>query len=193
MRFKKYPIIITIFIFGFIIHNIPIKQYIKAFKTTLPPQIILVLGGDVNREFIGANLAKILNLPLIISGGSNPEYAKWSIEKIGLNSNQFFLDYRAIDTLTNFTSLVTELRSKEITHVLLITSWDHMDRASKVGNIIAGSRGIKLTKISIPCEPNCKTEGHKKQFGDVIRAIIWVTTGKDLKTYTVNKLGTKVN
>ena len=193
MRFNNYQILLTVFLFGLVIHKIPIQQYIKSFKTNSPPQIILVLGGDVNREFIGANLAKILNLPLVISGGSNPEYANWNIEKIGLNSNQFFLDYRAKDTLTNFTSLVDEFHYKEINHILLITSSDHMERASNVGNIIAGSRGIKLTKLSIPCEPSCKTESQNKQIGDLIRAIIWVISGHDLKSYTVHKFPSIIN
>ena len=193
MKLNKYHIIFSVFLFSLTLKIIPIEGYIKSLKTKAPPEIILVLGGDINREFIGANLAKILNLPLVVSGGSNPEYANWSIEKIGLKSNQFFLDYRAKDTLTNFTSLVDEFHLKGINHALLITSYDHMKRASNVGNIIAGSRGIKLTKIPVPCEPSCKKEGQKKQIGDIIRAIAWVITGQDLKSFGFNKFTNRIN
>tara|TARA_Y100001968_G_scaffold192167_1_gene176059 strand:+ start:339 stop:920 length:582 start_codon:yes stop_codon:yes gene_type:complete len=193
MKLNKYHIIFSVFLFSLTLKIIPIEGYIKSLKTKAPPEIILVLGGDINREFIGANLAKILNLPLVVSGGSNPEYANWSIEKIGLKSNQFFLDYRAKDTLTNFTSLVDEFHLKGISHALLITSHDHMRRASNIGNIIAGSRGIKLTKIPIPCEPRCQEESKKKQIGDIIRAITWVITGQDLKSFRFNKFTNKIN
>ena len=38
-----------------------------------PPQMILVLGGDVARERVAADLARRDGLPVLVSGGSNPE------------------------------------------------------------------------------------------------------------------------
>tara|TARA_Y100001968_G_C19319736_1_gene698578 strand:- start:351 stop:926 length:576 start_codon:yes stop_codon:yes gene_type:complete len=181
MNKLKYKAIIFSIIFILLANLENIKSYINSFLNKDSPQLVLVLGGDLDREYTGANLAKILNLPLIISGGSNPEYANWAIRKIGLNQDQFQLDYRAKDTLTNFTSLVDDFAVKEVSHLYLITSSDHLPRAKKVGNIIAGSRGIKLTTISVPCEPNCKEESLNKQFRDVIRSITWVLTKRDLK------------
>ena len=177
---KKKLFIILIFIILAARSN-TISSYIKSFFNDSSPQLVLVLGGDLDREYVGANIAKMLQLPLIVSGGSNPEYAMWSMKKIGLKSNEFLLDYRAKDTFTNFTSLVDELSSKGISHAFLITSYDHLPRAGKVGKIIAGSRGIKLTNISVPCQPNCEDESLRKQIGDVIRSIVWVISGKDLK------------
>ena len=107
----------------------PLRPFAKAALTRQDPQKILVLGGDADRERIGLRLARQLELPLVVSGGTNPEYAQWLMEHEGLGQNEVRLDYRAQDTLGNFTSLVDELQGEEIEHVLLVTSEDHLPRA----------------------------------------------------------------
>ncbi len=147
-----------------------------------PAQMILVLGGDVAREREAAALAARLGLPVVVSGGSNPEYAHWLFEqRQGLPSHQVQLDYRARDTLSNFTSLVDDLRQARIRHALLVTSSDHMDRALLVGRIVAGSRGIHLTPVPVSCADLCQPEGRRKVWGDGLRAAVWVLCGRDLK------------
>ena len=147
-----------------------------------PPQMILVLGGDVAREQRAADLAARQGLPVVVSGGSNPEYAHWLFEqRQGLPSHQVQLDYRARDTLSNFTSLVDDLRGARIRHALLVTSSDHMDRALLIGRIVAGSRGIALTPVSVPCGDRCHAEEIGKVWGDGVRAMVWVVTGRDLR------------
>ncbi|MEX0588775.1 MAG: YdcF family protein [Cyanobium sp.] len=147
-----------------------------------PPQMILVLGGDVAREQRAAALAARDGLPVVVSGGSNPEYAQWLFEqRQGLPQHQVQLDYRASDTLSNFTSLVDDLRRARIRHALLVTSSDHMDRALLVGRIVAGSRGIHLTPVPVPCGDLCQPEGRRKVWGDGARAAFWVVSGHDLK------------
>ncbi len=188
MSFSKRIIITGIFFF-LISWLTPFKPYLKALTSRKNPQAILVLGGDINREHVGINIAQHLNLPLIVSGGSNPEHAKWLISQSGLPANQAKLDYRAQDTLSNFTTLVDELASEGVGHLLLITSKDHLPRAMAVGNVVAGSRGIKLTSLPVPCSPNCKQESFKKQLFDLFRALAWVVTGKDLKSFTQTNWG----
>ncbi len=147
-----------------------------------PPQLILVLGGDADRERVAAHLARIDGLPVVVSGGTNPEYATWLFrEREGLPADQVRLDYRARDTLTNFTSLVDDLRRSRIRHALLVTSSDHMDRALLVGRIVAGSRGIHLTPVPVPCGAACVTESRAKIWGDGLRAVVWVLSGRDLR------------
>jgi uncharacterized SAM-binding protein YcdF (DUF218 family) len=105
------------------------------------PQLILVLGGDKDRELAAAYLARKDGLPVVVSGGSNPEYAHWIFEeRQGLPRERVQLDYRASDTLSNFTSLVDDLRRARVRHALLVTSTDHMDRALLVGRISRPSR-----------------------------------------------------
>lgn len=152
-----------------------------------PPQMILVLGGDVAREQRGAELAQQDGLPVVVTGGSNPEYARWLFQqRQGLPAHQVQLDYRAHDTLSNFTSLVDELHRARIRHALLVTSSDHMPRALLVGRIIAGSRGIQLTPVPVPCGDRCNEEGPGKVWGDGARALFWVLTGHDIRGWMAN-------
>ena len=58
-----------------------------------------------------------------------------------------------------------------------------------VGRIVAGSRGIRLSSIEVPCSSFCSKESRKKYYVDVIRAITWVTTGKDLKRLIPENVG----
>ena len=161
----------------------PLKPYLKAAINHSPAQLILVLGGDVDREHVGAGLANALGLPLVVSGGSNPEHAQWLIKKAGIPYGQAKLDYRPKDTLGNFTSTVDDLTLRGIRHVLLVTSEDHLPRAMAVGQVVAGSRGIRLTGISVSCAPACVEEGASKRIVDSIRAFVWVITGKDMKEW----------
>ena len=154
-----------------------------------PAQMILVLGGDLAREREAAALAARRGLPVVVSGGSNPEYAHWLFEqRQGLPSHQVQLDYRARDTLSNFTSLVGDLRQARIRHALLVTSSDHMDRALLVGRIVAGSRGIHLTPVPVSCGDRCQPEGRRKVWGDGLRATLWVLSGRDLKDWAAARL-----
>jgi uncharacterized SAM-binding protein YcdF (DUF218 family) len=148
-----------------------------------PPQMILVLGGDVERERVAAELAERDGLPVLVSGGSNPEYAHWLFGRRGLDQGRVQLDYRATDTLTNFTSIVEDLRRAKVRHVLLVTSSDHMQRAMLVGRLVAGSRGIGLTPVEVPCGARCTPEGWRKVWGDGARAALWVLTGRDLRRW----------
>lgn len=151
--------------------------------------MILVLGGDVDRERHAADLAAELGLPVVVSGGSNPEYAHWLFEqRQGLAPDQVQLDYRARDTLSNFTSLVDDLRRARIRHALLVTSEDHMDRALLVGRIVAGSRGIHLTPEPVGCGDRCHPEDQRKVWSDGVRAAFWVLSGRDLKRWAAERL-----
>ncbi|MFM7086002.1 MAG: YdcF family protein [Cyanobium sp.] len=151
--------------------------------------MILVLGGDVERERMAARLAREDALPVLVSSGSNPEYARWLFqEQEGLPASRLRLDYRAIDTVSNFTSLVDELERSRIHHALLVTSSDHMPRALLVGRIVAGSRGIHLTPVGVSCGSRCKPEGRRRIWGDGLRAMVWVVSGRDLRHWAEEHL-----
>ncbi len=164
-----------------------LSSYREAFFLRRPVQMILVLGGDVDREYLGVKLAREMRLPLVVSGGSNPEHADWLIKKVGIHPGKVKFDYRAKDTLGNFTSLVDELYFQGINHVLLVTSENHLPRAMLIGNVIAGSRAIRLTGIAVPCAEFCKNESLYKRLIDLFRAITWVLTGKDLKILALER------
>ena len=72
-----------------ILFIILIRAFVPYFKVIINhnlPQLIFVLGGDIDREIAGMEIAKKMNLPLLISGGSNPEYSDWLIKSKGMSS-----------------------------------------------------------------------------------------------------------
>ncbi len=193
MKSKRYLYLISIFSILLFIVSKSIYPFLKAIINNQSPQLILVLGGDIDREVSGMKIAKELALPILISGGSNLEYSNWLIKKENIPSTLVRRDYRAEDTMTNFTYIVDELYQENINHILLITSDYHLSRAKIVGEIISGSRGIKVTSLSVPCPSSCKKEDDRKRNIDLIRTLTWVITGKDLKkilpTFLNSKLG----
>jgi uncharacterized SAM-binding protein YcdF (DUF218 family) len=140
------------------------------------PDALLVLGGAVEREEFAAEFARRHpELEIWISGGSNPEYAEWIFAEAGIDLNRLHLDYRAVDTVTNFTTLVDEFNARGIDRVYLITSDDHMRRAKAIAEIVLGSRGI--TYKALPVTSGRSPEPLQKAIRDGARAILWVTTG----------------
>ncbi|MEG4842173.1 YdcF family protein [Microcoleus sp. B9-D4] len=140
------------------------------------PQAVLVLGGATEREVFAAKFAlDHPELPIWVSSGSNPEFAEWVFSEAGIESDRVHLDYRAVDTVTNFTTLVDELKARGIESVYLITSDDHMRRAQIIGEIVLGSRGISFKPVAVPSGRT--PEPMQKAVRDGARAILWLTTG----------------
>ncbi|MEG4573249.1 YdcF family protein [Microcoleus sp. N3A4] len=140
------------------------------------PQALLVLGGATEREVFAAKFARTHpELPIWVSSGSNPEFAEWVFSEAGIKSDRVHLDYRAVDTVTNFTTLVDELKARGIDSVYLITSDDHMRRAQIIGEIVLGSRGISFKPVAVPSGRT--PEPMQKALRDGARAILWLTTG----------------
>ncbi|MFQ3636713.1 MAG: YdcF family protein [Cyanobacteriota bacterium] len=141
------------------------------------PEAVLVLGGSTAREQFAAEFAQQHpHLPVWISSGSNPEYAEWVFKEAGIERDRLRLDYRAVDTLTNFTTLVDEFESQGISSIYLITSDYHMRRAWVIGKIVLGSRGIEFKPVKVPSTQPAEATG--KVVRDAARAMLWVTTGR---------------
>lgn len=155
----------------------------SAYPSNAPksPQAVLVLGGEPQRERFAAEFARRhSDLPIWVSGGSNPEYAEWVFSEAGIDPARIHLDYQAIDTVTNFTTVVDQLKHQGIERIYLITSDFHMRRARLVGSVILGSRGITFESVAIPSDN--PPESLEKAVGDGARAILWVMTGSTGET-----------
>jgi len=142
------------------------------------PQAILVLGGStaaLEREKFTAEFAEHPGLPIWISSGSPRDYTEQVFSEAGVDLHRLTLDYQAVDTVTNFTTLVDELKQQGVQSVYLVTSDYHMRRAQIIGEIVLGSRGIHIKPISVPSEQ--PEEPLSKAFRDGGRAVLWVTTG----------------
>ena len=97
-------------------------------------------------------------------------------DKAGIERDRVHLDYRAQDTVTNFTTLVEQLQLAGVESVYLVTSKNHMRRARIVGEIVFGSRGIILKPMVV--ESKGKPEPLSKTVRDGGRAFLWLLTGK---------------
>ena len=137
---------------------------------------MLVLGGGTQREKFAAELARRYpDLPIWISGGTPRSYAERVFARAGIDRSRLHLDYQAVDTVTNFTTLVDKFQAHGINSVLLITSDYHMRRARIIGEIVLGSRGIDFKPVSVPSKRS--PEPIEKAIRDGARALLWVTTG----------------
>lgn len=150
--------------------------YREVENVWIQPQAIFVLGGEEEREIFGAKFAYTHpHLPVWISSGAPPTYAKRVFKKAGVSADNLHLDYQAIDTVTNFTTLVDRFKSKGITSVYLVTSDDHLPRARVIGEIVFGSKGIKVKPITF--ESGREAEPIQKTVRDGFRSVLWLITG----------------
>ena len=151
--------------------------YYKVKQALLKPKVMFVLGGHEERETYAAQLAQEdPSLEIWVSSGSPPAYAQQIFEKYGVDGDRLHLDYRAEDTVTNFTSIVGEFKEQNIESVYLVTSENHMYRANLVGQIIFGSQGIAVKPLAVPSQN--PPESHIKCLRDGLRSLLWVFTGE---------------
>ncbi|MEC4986465.1 MAG: YdcF family protein [Oscillatoria sp. PMC 1068.18] len=151
--------------------------YREVMSYLVKPDAVFVLGGAEERERFAAELAQEdPELEIWVSGGSPHWYAEKIFNNAGIERSRVHIDRSAIDTLTNFTTLVDEMQAENIDSVYLVTSDDHMRRARVIGEIVFGSRGIILKPMSVASgrEP----EPVSKCVRDGTRALIWLTTGE---------------
>lgn len=142
------------------------------------PEAILVLGGSAEREHYAAAMARQYpDLDVWVSSGSNPEYAEWLFHNADVSRDRLHLDYQAVDTVTNFTTLVDDLEIAGIQSVYLVTSDYHMRRATVIGQIVLGSRDIAFRPITVPSN-EAHPETLLRSLRDGARAIFWVFTGR---------------
>lgn len=157
----------------------------KQIRSLETPQAVLMLGGSTSaleREKFTAKFVSqqpnLQNLEIWISSGGAGKYNNY-VRKIfiksGINSEKIHFDEQAVDTVTNFTTLVDELKSRGITSVYLVTSDYHIRRAQVIGEVVLGSRGIVFKSVAVPS--NKPPEPIEKAIRDGVRAILWVITG----------------
>ncbi len=138
-----------------------------------------MLGGSsshLEREKFAATFARQHpDLPIWITGGSPKNVTQQVFIKAGVDTHRLHLDYQAVDTVTNFTTLVDKLHDTEVKSVYLITADYHMRRASVIGEIVLGSRGIEFKAVSVPSDRS--PEPIQKTVRDGARSLLWVLTG----------------
>ncbi len=175
-QLKKYWIWALTALIVTLLLIIPVRLAI-AFHQAPQPQAILTLGAWIDREEYTAELARWYpSLEIWVSSGSPPSMAYEIFRAAGIPDSRLHLDYRAVDTVTNFTTLVSDFKHRNFQHLYLITSASHMPRAKAIATLILGSRGIAFTPLSVqsdkPKEPILPI------LRDVGRCLLWILTGR---------------
>jgi uncharacterized SAM-binding protein YcdF (DUF218 family) len=156
--------------------TIPIRLAIASYKAP-QPEAILTLGGGSEREKFTVSFARSHpSLDIWVSTGIPPKQANEIFRNAGINLERVHLDYRAADTVTNFTSLVQDFKNRKIHHLYLITSEFHMRRAKAIATVVLGIQDITYTPVPIPSNQPKETTFHVMR--DISRSLIWVFTGR---------------
>jgi uncharacterized SAM-binding protein YcdF (DUF218 family) len=173
--FKKYWILALISLILSLVAVIPIKSAIAIYQAPVP-QAFLVLGGDPKREEAVAEFANWYpKLDIWISSGPNAKETRKIFQAAVVSLARLHIDQRAVDTLTNFTTLVEDFQKTHIQHLYLVTSDYHMPRAKAIASIILGSHGIVFTPISVPSSQ--PPESSLLVLRDITRSLLWIFTG----------------
>ncbi len=99
----------------------------------------------------------------------------------GLDLSWLLLDYRALDTLSNFTTLLHEMRSHGFKVVRLATSECHIKRAESIARVVLPSADLLLgDSIIVPPARGEKHESETHVLRDVFRAWAWRILGFDV-------------
>jgi len=154
---------------------IPVRLASATARAPLP-QAILTLGGGSDREEFTAKFAEIHpSLEIWVSSGIPPDNARQIFQAAGIAQTRVHIDGRAVDTVTNFTSLVKDFKKRNFQHIYLITSDFHMRRAHAIATFVLGSQGIAFTPVSVPSDKPPESWLHVLR--DSGRALFWVITG----------------
>ena len=171
---QYYLVVITLSLALLIVINIILQNAIARYQQPIP-QAILTLGGGLDREEFTAQFAQSHpSLPIWVSTGSNPDVARKIFQDAGISQRQVYLDRRATDTVTNFTTLVADFKKRHFKHIYVITSNFHMPRSKAIAFVVLGSQGITFTPVSVPSKR--PPEPKIKIVRDVGRAFMWILT-----------------
>lgn len=173
-QIKKYGICAIVGLIITLLSIIPIRLA-SAFWQAPQPQAILTLGGGIDREEFTAEFATGLpSLEIWVSSGVELEEARRVYRKVGIADDRIHFDYRAVDTVTNFTTLVPEFQKRHIQHIYLITSDFHMARAKAIATFVLGSQGIAFTPVTVSSDKPRESILHILR--DSGRSLLWIFT-----------------
>jgi uncharacterized SAM-binding protein YcdF (DUF218 family) len=175
-QLKKYGKLTLVSMILVLLCVIPIRIAIAYYQAPYP-QAILTLGGNSYREKFTAQFArKYPTLDIWVSSGLPLKQARNVFHNADIPNSRLHLDYRAVDTVTNFTSLVFDFKQRHIQHLYLITSDFHMPRAKFIAILVLGSQGITFTSVSIPSKQPRESITHILR--DIGRSLLWIVSGR---------------
>jgi uncharacterized SAM-binding protein YcdF (DUF218 family) len=173
---KKYWLFALASLTIALISIIPLRLAIASYQAP-DPQAILVLGGPPEREKFAAYIAQHYpHLEIWVSTGTPPDIVCPIFQTAEISNDRLHLDYTAVDTVTNFTSLIPEFKQRGIKHLYVITSDYHMARSKVIATLILGSQGITFTPLSVPGRQ--PRDSLARILRDGGRSLLWIITGR---------------
>ncbi|MGJ3249781.1 MAG: YdcF family protein [Elainellaceae cyanobacterium] len=164
---------------GFLIWMLVTMVAVRS-AASRPIDTILVLGGSIQREIYGADLAQVLpNASILISGGSADPCIWLIFQRSDSPIDQVWLEKCADSTFDNFYYSIPILKRWKSRHVKLVTSETHLPRAWWLGRILLGSHGIW---VELDLAPEQGVPGNQESWLkttlDVSRSVVWAVLGQ---------------
>lgn len=162
--------------------------------TTEDVDLCLILGGSERREKASLKACKkhFDGCPIWISGSGCSKVDLFeTMAEIEIDVDLVRLDYKAIDTLSNITSLVADIVKGKFEKVAVITSSYHARRVKKIASIVFNKFKINFQQVNITYKGDPKKESMLKVWRDQFRAYIWVLLKFDIYPFVYKVLQAK--
>ena len=131
-------------------------------------RILLILGGDRARELAAASSVGLLSacrLVVLSSGAATESEVASALAAVGRSDVVACVDRRAIDTVSNCTSLAPDIAASGAAAITLTTARSHCRRARLVGALVFGAYGVRVR-----VRPACRHGGAAQRDGAALRA-----------------------
>ena len=140
--------------------------------------VILELGGNPARLYRVLELAnQYPDAKIVVSSESSPEHVVGLLRGSGITDDRFILDFKAWDTVTNFTKTLKLICSYKPKKLYVVTDKFHMRRSIAIATAVYFLRGIKVI-----AEPYLGSEPHPPESDELVRydrnrSYLWRLTG----------------
>jgi len=140
--------------------------------------IILELGGNAARLYKVIELAEEHTCAeVIVSSEGSPDHVVSLLRGAGINDDRFLLDFKAWDTVTNFTETVKLIKSFKPKNLYVVTDQFHMKRSMAIARAVYFLSGIRIIPSPYMGSEPHDPENPKYVRDDRFRAWLWRLTG----------------
>ena len=140
--------------------------------------IILHLGGNINRSYKAAEVATNFPLARIVISTEGPINQALDIYKEkGITKDRIDLDFNAWDTVTNFTETKAKINLANPKKLYVVTDEFHMRRAMIIAKICYFDSALELVPCSSTYNAPDRKEANSMIRYDAVRTGIWKATG----------------
>lgn len=140
--------------------------------------LILELGGNPARLYRVIELARQYpDAKVIISSEGSPDHVVGLLRGAGIPDDRFILDFKAWDTVTNFTHTLQLAKSYAPGIIYVVTDQFHMKRAMAIATAVYFLSGMRIIPSPYMGSEPHDPEDPKYVRDDRFRAWLWRLTG----------------